>query len=706
MIKAKLLCVAALLFLVNSAVAQKVAIKVEAMSIHRLNTMRLPNPNDWDNVSSGLTKVGTGTMVWLSGWDITGDSTYKAGTSYLWSMTSRPAGSTATLDSTMKQWTSFRPDKEGDYVIRLTMGTRDTSVTITSAKYVGTNWKNISGAAMNCATCHQTAAPENMNKWKESGHAKMFERGLNGQIAAYWGESCFKCHTTGYNKNALARNDGFDDVATAVGFVDSLWRPWRAGRFDSLLTTNKKNLSLTATIGCESCHGPYNPQHFGKGTQPIPKDAGTCAQCHDEPWRHNRVVQWENTTHSGKVASPANRRGYTGTSVVTAYTLNDCVRCHDGQAYVNFTEGRSFDNRTASGYSRLARTPITCLTCHEPHSTALRKAPASSDTLSMGYRYSGVNFGKGSLCVDCHKYRRYGDDQIMRNMSSTWGPHYAGVADVFLGQGAAGVTGFVSGHRLVDNTCVACHMQATPDTSSVARDKIGMHTWNLRYETGGRKYDTVELCKPCHGSITTYDDIISSLDYDGNGRKEAFTVEVKNLLKRLGKALPPYGVEKVATTDIDRNAIATNKDSVKLKTAFWNYLYVKYDGSYGIHNPTHVVNVLQQSLKLLGYSLTGADLVDANLPREFELSQNYPNPFNPMTKISFTVPKESRIELQVLDVLGRVVATLVDEVLPAGRHTAVWNGRTSDGRLTASGLYFYRLKTEGYVATKKMILLK
>jgi formate-dependent nitrite reductase cytochrome c552 subunit len=707
MIKGKLLCVAALFFLVNSAVAQKIAIRVEGMSIHRLNTMRLPHPNNWDNVSSGLTKVGTGTMVWLSGWDITGDSTYKAGTNYLWSMTSRPTGSTAALDSTTKQWTSFRPDKEGDYVIRLTIGAKDTTVTITAAKHTGVNWKNLSGAAMNCASCHTTAAPEALRNWRESGHATMFERGMSGRLGVQWGESCFRCHTTGYNKNALALNDGFDDVATSLRFVESEWKPWRTGLYDSLLTTDKRGLSLYATIGCESCHGPYNPQHLGKGTQPIPRDAGTCAQCHDNPPRYNLVAQWENTTKSGKVSSPANRRGYTGAAVVTAYSLNDCVRCHDGQAYVNFTEGRSFDNRAASGYSRLARTPITCVTCHEPHSAALRKAPAASDTLSTGYRYGGVNFGKGSLCIDCHKYRRYGDDQIFRNMSAFWGPHYGGAADVFLGQSAAGVSGFVSGHRLVDNTCVSCHMQPTPDTSSVARDKIGMHTWNIRYVApDGKKYDTVEGCRSCHGNITTYDDIISSLDYDGNGRKEAFTTEVKNLLSRLGRALPPYGVEKVRTTDIDRTAIATSRDSVRLKTAFWNYLYVKNDGSYGIHNPTHVVNVLQQSLKLLGYSLTGADLVDPNLPREFELGQNYPNPFNPMTKISFAVPRESRVQLHVLDILGRTVATLVDEVLPAGRHTAVWNGRTSDGRLTASGLYFYRLKTEGYVATKKMLLLK
>ncbi len=94
-------------------------------------------------------------------------------------------------------------------------------------------------------------------------------------------------------------------------------------------------------------------------------------------------------------------------------------------------------------------------------------------------------------------------------------------------------------------------------------------------------------------------------------------------------------------------------------------------------------------------------------PTSHSLAQNYPNPFNPATKIFFSLTKESPVSLQVYDMMGRVVATLVnEEVLPAGNHAVVWNGRTSEGRLAASGIYFYRLKAEGYVATRKMTLLK
>lgn len=687
------LLVALMLAGVGILQAQKSAIKVEAMSIHRLNEMGLPNPNAWDNVTSGLPVVGVGTRVWLSAWDVTGDTTYNPGSSYAWVLQTKPSGSTAALDSTDKQWTSFVPDVVGDYVIGVTVGTKDTSVTITAARYIGANRSNITTSKVNCGTCHTTGV---FTQWKDSKHGAMFQTRMNTG-PAYWGESCFKCHTVGYNKSA--NNDGFDDVATALGFVPTEWMPWRAGLYDSLLTTDKKELSLVAGIGCENCHGPFK-NHFAPGIQPKSMNVGVCAQCHDEPWRHNRVAQWENSGHSEMPWTSS--FSSTGTTVVSSYGLNTCVRCHDGAAFVQFTKGETFDNRRSSGYSRLTMTKITCQTCHDPHTTATRTAPASSDTLSMGYNYSSVNFGAGKLCVNCHKYRRYGDDQVNRTMTSTWGPHYAGVADVFLGQGAAGVQGFISGHKLVNNTCVGCHMQATPDTGHVARDKIGGHSWKMSYtDANNVEYDNVTVCKSCHGNITKFDDIIAFMDYDGNGVKEAFRVEVDNIMKRLARALPPYGSET-----IDRTAIATSPDSLKLKKAFWNYLYVYNDGSRGIHNPTHVVNVLQQSLILLGYSPTGMELVESRLPATFELSQNYPNPFNPSTEIRFSLAKPSDVTLEVYDIMGRVVATLVNEPRSAGYHKVTWDGRNNAGQTVSSGVYFYRLKAGEFVATKKMVLLK
>jgi len=85
---------------------------------------------------------------------------------------------------------------------------------------------------------------------------------------------------------------------------------------------------------------------------------------------------------------------------------------------------------------------------------------------------------------------------------------------------------------------------------------------------------------------------------------------------------------------------------------------------------------------------------------------NYPNPFNPATRISFTLPASSHVNLSVYDVSGRLVRTLVDHTMNEGMHDITWNGRGANGTQAASGIYFYRLRTDREILTRKMILLR
>ncbi len=94
------------------------------------------------------------------------------------------------------------------------------------------------------------------------------------------------------------------------------------------------------------------------------------------------------------------------------------------------------------------------------------------------------------------------------------------------------------------------------------------------------------------------------------------------------------------------------------------------------------------------------------MPDDFALDQNYPNPFNPSTSIRFALPAPQRVRLDVLNILGQRVVTLIDRQLSAGVHTILWDGRNGDGEPVASGVYFYRLDTDGFAASRKMILLK
>jgi len=98
---------------------------------------------------------------------------------------------------------------------------------------------------------------------------------------------------------------------------------------------------------------------------------------------------------------------------------------------------------------------------------------------------------------------------------------------------------------------------------------------------------------------------------------------------------------------------------------------------------------------------TGINQISTELPEQFSLLQNYPNPFNPSTNIQFEISKTAHAKLYVFDALGRIVANLVDKQLQPGIYEAQFNG----SNLT-SGVYFYKLETETFSETKKLLLLK
>jgi hypothetical protein len=101
----------------------------------------------------------------------------------------------------------------------------------------------------------------------------------------------------------------------------------------------------------------------------------------------------------------------------------------------------------------------------------------------------------------------------------------------------------------------------------------------------------------------------------------------------------------------------------------------------------------------------GVDTGDG-LPRDFALRQNQPNPFESRTMISFDLPESRFVRLEVVDVNGRIVRLLTDQVWAAGRHSVDWTGETDAGGATGPGLYFVRIQAGAFTATKKMLLMK
>jgi hypothetical protein len=93
--------------------------------------------------------------------------------------------------------------------------------------------------------------------------------------------------------------------------------------------------------------------------------------------------------------------------------------------------------------------------------------------------------------------------------------------------------------------------------------------------------------------------------------------------------------------------------------------------------------------------------VDLNSPTKFELSQNYPNPFNPSTTISFSLPQSGNVKLTVYNLLGEQVAELVNGFKEAGIYTLNYNAENLN-----SGLYIYKIEANGFIQSRKMLLLK
>ncbi|MDI3504603.1 MAG: hypothetical protein PWP64_1539 [Candidatus Cloacimonadota bacterium] len=93
-------------------------------------------------------------------------------------------------------------------------------------------------------------------------------------------------------------------------------------------------------------------------------------------------------------------------------------------------------------------------------------------------------------------------------------------------------------------------------------------------------------------------------------------------------------------------------------------------------------------------------------PAATQLFQNYPNPFNPVTSIKYDLAENSRVRMDIYNVKGQLVKTLLNQDMLAGTHSVIWDGNDDKGRAVSSGVYFYRMTMPNKVLTNKMLLLK
>lgn len=117
-------------------------------------------------------------------------------------------------------------------------------------------------------------------------------------------------------------------------------------------------------------------------------------------------------------------------------------------------------------------------------------------------------------------------------------------------------------------------------------------------------------------------------------------------------------------------------------------------------------DTLRLWLRGYGYMVSGVVEPPGEVPASFTLQQNYPNPFNPLTSIRYQLPMNCYVTLKIYDLLGRDVATLVDEFQDAGYKSIDWNPSTISGQVLASGTYLCRLTAGGYQRSIRMVLLR
>jgi hypothetical protein len=660
-------------------------------------------------ISTGLDVVAKGTRVYFA-FDTTGLGS--APTSWAWTLTTSPAGSTAALDTANKNNAAFIADVVGSYTVSVVVGGKTYTQNIFADVFKGTP------IDAKCEFCHVNPVKQKFDSWKTTVHATIFKNGITGNLennAAYgykgaYGLSCIKCHTTGWESSTnngnfgyLAHTTNFTNGGVTASFDSTWWRGLTFGDGDYWIAPNDQTLwnnlpaalKGTAMIGCEQCHGPATTHASTGDITKIDKslDAGVCNQCHAASASKHRIgIDWAASVHA---ALPNGSH--------TAQT--GCYPCHSGAAFVKWV-----NNPASPGYDTTGQAagkpvdgnvPISCAVCHEPHGNSntayLRKVTV--DSLMNGYKITGG--GLGQLCMNCHRGRSDVAKKVT-NTAPSYGysarfyNHNSPQADMFWGQNGYEFGQTItktSTHQNVEDACVTCHMPPTKTNNMIVNHSFSM-------DTAG-----VAACVSCHAGATSIAGIKASSDYDGDGAVEGFQDEFDGLMAKLKAYLPI----DPATNDVAQGPLATAVDSAKWKgkknivAGVWNYWFLAKDLSHGVHNPKYSVGLLKATLsQMTGVTQLGGDVA----PSTFELTQNYPNPFNPSTQIGFALPKASNVRVNIYDITGKLVRSLVNDSYAAGTYSATWDGQNLNGQQVTSGVYIYRIEAGSFTATKKMLMLK
>jgi hypothetical protein len=559
-----------------------------------------------------------------------------------WTLVSQPAGSVATLAHGNGLIAELRPDVQGVYVVQDNV--TGNTITNTAASWTGVQF---------CTICHgpgnNVGQPDVVTPWSQTGHATMAERGVDGVLGSFYNESCFQCHTVGFNQSPAATNGNFYAVQQQIG-----WKfptVLQAGNY-ALMPAQLQNL---ANVQCENCHGPGS-RH--PGSPSVSLDVRVCSSCHQSGTEEVNVQQWEISPHSGGYESIASSEGNNAS----------CARCHSPAGFISVATNQVAAAITnAAGLTAVAMGsgPLTCQVCHDPHTTfgdttGNRHQLRSYDTVQLGNPlltnsptvYVGLgdsltvanlqltnstitvtNAGSSAACMVCHNAREWPTQIQVSGASSnrmyymTTTPDMSTAGEIFAGLGAYdyGQTMGNSFHTYLAS-CQTCHMYnlkagdtilvnnapvaITTTNLATYANVLGSHTFQMSYQyvdTNGvtNVVENIAACNQCHASFAP---IVSSFDYapatfqnyDGNtnGVIAGIQTQTQGLMSDLATLMYATGLSNtIAHGDVVYFGGGYSTTNAALaaaqRAAAWNWNLENYEGSLGVHNSQFTIRLLQ-----------------------------------------------------------------------------------------------------------------
>ena len=448
-----------------------------------------------------------------------------------------------------------------------------------------------------CGNCHT----DTVTDWQTTAHSSALETSVNTNPHGYRNEACFTCHAAGYPPVG----DG--------GFISQDVTP------------------QFANIQCESCHGTGNPPGMGSGHKPQPWDSalgyernpdGTlvvdtgssrvdfagytedevydgaagygCGLCH-EGNRHGAFEEWAISGHAIQEKAAQVEDGEVGPPGEA-----NCVKCHNGQYFVSIQiDGGDPPAENLLPEDMNPGMRIGCATCHDPHNNQYESQlrADSTSTVTIPFADTVVSGGKANICLMCHNGRRTENDRNNTFIgASSRGMHGNAQGSFLFGLAAWEYPGFTYDEDHPHNTwnenkCVTCHMYSHDYVDSTDPRDWG-HDWKAEPEP----------CLACH----------SNMDKDEMWAfKTESQEEIVQLLTDFETAWPDAwktadtenpGRFNLVMRDTDpATGVGPARDDPTLgdlyRQAWWNYSYIKSDGSEGVHNPRLAKQMLESAIQ-------------------------------------------------------------------------------------------------------------